>query len=71
MELFADNEKFEIEDRIPVQGQLALFKNKIWKVCELWGNEIIHLQRPYSNESVSLYGKQIRDVKTAHMVDDF
>jgi hypothetical protein len=67
MELYIDNEKIEIEDRIPEIGQYALFNNKIWKVCELWGGEIIHLQRPHKNESVSLYGKQIHDVKTVYM----
>ncbi len=70
MELFVDNEKVKIEDHVPARGQYALFNNKIWKVSELWGSEIIHLQRPRQKESISLYGNQIHSVKTAFLINN-
>ena len=65
MELTVDNMKVKIEDRLPSKGQFAFFKNKLWKVSELWGSEIMHLQRPGHQESVSLYGNDIFSAKSA------
>jgi hypothetical protein len=61
------NSVIEVEDKLPAKGQYAYFNNKIWKVAELYGSEIMHLQRPYDFESVSLYGKQIEQVKAAFL----
>lgn len=65
MRIKIENSVVEIEDKLPAKGQYAYFKNKIWKVAELYGSEIIHLQRPYDFESISLYGKEIEEVKAA------
>jgi hypothetical protein len=63
MKLKRNNMVAEIEDRIPGIGQYGFFNNKIWRVSELIGNEIIHLERPIHNESISLFGNEVLSVK--------
>jgi len=65
MEIMVDNLKVKVEDRLPSKGQIAFFDNKLWKVSELWGSEIMHLERPIHQESISLYGKDIFSAKKA------
>jgi hypothetical protein len=70
METTINNIAFEIEDRLPGKGEMAYFNNKVWKVSERYGMDIIHLQRPKYMEAVSLYGNQIQCVKKVRFIND-
>jgi hypothetical protein len=59
-----DNMLVEFNNQQPLKGQLAFYKNKVWKVSDIHGNSIMHLQRPKHREAVSLFGSQMRIVKT-------
>jgi hypothetical protein len=70
MEKGIDSLEVEIEDSLPLKGEMALYKNKVWRVSESYGNEIMHLQRPKFMEAVSLYGNQVQCVKKVRFKND-